>query len=171
MFLDLLILKLEHLKSIGVSSLSCFSFCEVVYHSLVRVRLFDIFICKVNYQVSIWVGLSPNTVCKNHLFFTRLVDSLDFAIMTHYLVNYFLVFTCFLVIFFQVLETVILLKFIRNLLIIDLGVKCISWIVLIIEILVQLLVILFLCLLLVKRLGWWLSYGLDLSTERVSIVL
>jgi hypothetical protein len=67
-FLDLLILKLKHLKSIRVSSLGCFCFCKVVYNSLVGVSLFHIFVCKVNYQVSIWVGLPPNTVCEHDLF-------------------------------------------------------------------------------------------------------
>ena len=120
MLLDLLILKLKHLKSIRVSSLGCFCFCKVVYNSLVGVRLFHIFVCKVNYQVSIWIGL---------------VDALNFTIMTYNLVNHFLVFTCFFVIFFQVLETVILLKFIRNLLIIDLGVEGISRVVVLFKLL------------------------------------
>ena len=171
MFLNLLILKLKHLKSIGVSSLGCFSLCKVVYNSLVRVCLFNIFICKVNYQVSIWIGLPPDTVCEHDLFLAWLVDTLNFTIMAHYLVYNFLVLTCFLVIFFQILETVILLKFIRNLLIVDLGVEGISWVFVVFEFLLWFLVGLFMCLLPVKKLGWWIWYRLDLSTKRIPVVL
>ena len=103
MFFDLLVLKLKNLKSIRISCLGCFGFCKIINYALVGISLFDIVIRKVNNQVAVWVSLSSHTICEHNFLFARLIDALDFTIMTHNLVDHFLVLSRFLMIFVQVL--------------------------------------------------------------------
>ncbi len=93
--------------------------------------------------------------------------------MTYNLIYYFLVLTGFLVVFIQVLKTVIFLELISNLLIVCLSIKCISWVIIDISFLILMLILIMLVLSgwPGELLSWGFSHILYLSTEWVSVVL
>ena len=99
MFFNLLVWKLEYLEAIGEGSLCRFGLSKIVNYSLIWVSLLYIFIGKIHNYVSVWVGLSLNSIGKDNFLFAWLVYSLDFSIMAYNLIDHFLVFSRFLMVF------------------------------------------------------------------------
>ena len=128
MFLYLLVREFKYLKSIRKCCLGRFSFCKVINNLLVRICLLDIFISKVNYSVTIGMGLTFDSIGKDDFFFSRLVNSLYLTIMTHHLINNFTVSCCFLMILRQKLQTVVFFfNLVFNLLKFFLYLNCLFW--------------------------------------------
>lgn len=98
-FLDLLIRKFEHLKSICVGCLSCLCFSKIVNNAAIGESLLDVLIGEKDYEIAVRVSLPSHTVCEDDFLLAGLVDSLNFAVLANNLLNNLLVLTSLLVIF------------------------------------------------------------------------
>ena len=104
---NLVVRKLEHLKTIWERCLGCLCLCKVVGHFLVWEGLFDVLVVEVDDRVAIWETLTFDTVVEDDFFLAVLVNSLDFAIMTNDLLNDLGVGSCLCVVFLREFEAVI----------------------------------------------------------------
>ena len=89
--LNLVVLELENLEFVWKGGLSRLSFGKVVYDLSVRIRLLNVLIVEVDNCVAVRVRFPFHPIVENYLFFARSVNSLDFTICAHILLDYLLV--------------------------------------------------------------------------------
>ena len=105
MLFNLVVAKFEYLKLVRESRLSCLGLGKIVYNFAARERLLDILIVKVYYGVTICEGLTLDSVVEYHLFLSVLIDSLNLSILSHILLNDFLVRESLVVVLLGILKT------------------------------------------------------------------
>ena len=88
MLFYLLVSKLEYLESIRECCLGCFGFSKIINYSLIRISLFDIIIIEINDCITVWELFTLNPIVKYYFLFAILINSLDFSIITYYLLYY-----------------------------------------------------------------------------------
>lgn len=109
MLLNLVVGELEHLQTVWEGCLSGLSICKVVDNALIRVGLLYVVVVEVDYGVSIWENLSLHSVVEDHFLFAIFVKTLDFSIVTYYLLNDFQISWGFVVILLRELHVIVLL--------------------------------------------------------------
>jgi len=88
---DLVVAEFENLQLVRESCLRRLSLCEVINNFAIRESLLDILIVEVDDSIAIWEGLALNSIVENDFLFTVLVNSLNLSVMSHILLDDFLV--------------------------------------------------------------------------------
>ena len=91
MLFNLAVAKFKDLKLVREGSLRCLCLGEEVDNFSVLECLLDVLVVEVNYCVSIWEGLTLDTVVENYFFLAILIDALDLTIVANILLDNFLV--------------------------------------------------------------------------------
>ena len=91
MLLNLVVAEFEDLKLVREGSLRCLCLREEIDNFSVGERLLYVLVVEVNYGVTIWEGLTFDTVVENYFFLAVLIDALNLAIVAHVLLDNFLV--------------------------------------------------------------------------------
>ena len=85
--LNLVVLELEHLETVGVSRLRCLCLCKKVDDFPSWEGLFDVLVLEKHHLIAVRPNFSLHTVRENDLFLAALVELLLFALGIDHFVN------------------------------------------------------------------------------------
>ena len=121
MLLDLSVWELEHLQAVRESGLSGLGFSEVIHDFLVWIGLFDVVVVEVDYSVAIREHFSLDSVAEDDFLLPIIINSLDFTIMTNWLLDDFEVLSSLVVVFLGEFHFKVLIFFLERLLLLKVA--------------------------------------------------